>query len=693
MKTYKILFVVLSLFLVHCSDQPSQRPNKDQIIQNPDSPSTPILKPSEGDVGGLGLNNKSAVYIVDNVIGRQPTEIRDPRVDGENIEDDKIEENGKKPILFSGVNPRKSGVAGIDFGMSYDEASEVLSQPYVGACGSLGDYYLENMCLLWSDEEPRRLRQVYMLDGYLGTFDFPEPIGTVPMKAELSKVFTEDMGPRGEEILKRTYNNFFKKEEAYNCLEEKVCQAVFYNDYINWIMPNLTVIFSKDRKVFIGLIINQDVAPGDFASPIDLVTGEIFAPQKTLALGDSWDAVLESISLQGSAPPPSILEATAYRKDFVGVVTRIDRAGVYENSENFDVNALEPQGSEPFTNYFVYANYNEAIKLNGKYVKVDYIANSDAVIDVNLSLVDEKPAQENILNVRMPSLAENVEVQKNFIQKLGLLITDAFNEKYPNSVITQRIAGLNARQAPNRSYVIRTSHFDFASGRNSFVYVNLGYNTGNMSFGMSLDRSPLGQRIMKTMDKPVQAAGQDLAGYRLGQSVKITDIDRTKGEGFLEIDGERVRVSVALFSSVYTSFENGVTRHQKVAFVEGLGGASLGVYSNVEINQETTAIEGEIIYISSSLNPLGVEGLCGMEETFATGLTQQTFHKQLLNAVKNFKSPCTTFVAHDKAGDGQANTYYFPEQGIKVYFSERVLVGVAKYRKPGQFDLSSGGAE
>ena len=117
-----------------------------------------------------------------------PTEIREPR-STDNSLDDKIEQNGKKPLVFDGSNPVQSSVAGVAFNMSYAEASEILSPSIAGGCGRSGDYYRENLCLLWTSDEPRRLRQAVIFAGYLGSFEFPEPMGLQPPGAELRPIF------------------------------------------------------------------------------------------------------------------------------------------------------------------------------------------------------------------------------------------------------------------------------------------------------------------------------------------------------------------------------------------------------------------------------------------------------------------------------------------------------------------------
>lgn len=700
-----ILFVLLGMILGGCSDQPNQKPNKGLIVPNPDSASKPIKAGSDND--GTLSATETGTFIIDHVFGRVATELRPPRVSGENKEDDVIELNGKQPIVFNGVSPGQNTIAGVRFNLSYDEASAILSTAYTAGCGDYyGDYYLENLCMKWSSEEPRRLLRVLVLDGYLGQIEFPAPIGKVSMKAELGSVFTKDVGPLGEELLKKTYNKFFEKEEAYDCLATNKCQATIYNQYINWIMPNVTVVFSKDRKVLIQMIMDQEVQPGDFASPLDLVKAQINveATGKILKLGDNWGTVQDNLSSEKN--PVTLLETTSFRKDFVGMVARVNRKGIY-SPEEFKVEIQEPTSEDIFNGFTVYSNYSQPIMINEKYVRVMYsnasgIDLKDGVPfwydanQVKVELVKTKPSADEMLTVRMDRFGKNIEIQKNILTQLAALLKSEFESLSNKAVVSQRFTGLNAKQAPNKNMNVRTSYFDPGTGRGVFVYIGVSYNSAGFVYGVSLDEDPLTPSVMATLGTPVDVTTDDVAGISLGSSVKIDKIDRARNEAFVTVNGKSLRAEIDLFNSTSVSYEEGVSNLQNMVSLSA-GGIFIGISPNTEINEKTTSLEGEIIYVSSSRNDKGITKLCGSDHIFKIGMTLQAFQRELREQIKLNMVPggtaCSVFSRPDEAGDGEARTFYFPDQKVKVYFDERALAGVAKYTTASSKDDKKDGGD
>ncbi len=687
---FRLFIITLTTLMLGCSDQPKQIADRDAIVPNPASPSTPVTQDEVDSFDG----EEGKPVIIDNIIGREPTEIREPRVGENNSEDDKIEKNGKQPIVFDGINPLESSVAGVKFNSSYSDASEILSTPYVGACGGSGDYYLENLCLLWSSEEPRRLRQALILDGYLGAINLPEPLGKVTMKAELQDVFKPEFGDLGEVLLQKTYNEFFGKESSYSCVETKECQALLYNDFINWILPNITIVFSKDRKVLVQMVINQDVQPGDFASPLDLVLGGINVKEtgEMLMLGEKWGDVQAKLSRP--ANPAAFLETKAYRKDFVGSVARVQRAGIYNDVESFNLESKTESKEDIFSNFLVYSNYQAPIMLNGKYL----VLRKDVEGKFKLKLVSYEPTSvplsteisenstEKTFTVRMDELAGDLKAQKEVLKDLARLMRKEFKSVSENSVVSQRFSGFHARPAANRRMVLRTSFYDFDKMKGLFVYTHVSVNSGSFLFSIALDNDPMSSVSMASVKESVDLTSNSLAGFRLGQKVKLIDIDRSRNEGFLSLGENTVRVELDLYASANVSYEEDSVSKQNIIEVSGVSGAVLGLSPLSSIDQDTTELEAELTYISSSLNDKGIKGVCGSDKLFKVGMTQRAFEKNLKKLVKELKSEnknitCSPFVGPDQAGDGEARVVYFPNQGTRVYFSERVLTGVSKYKK------------
>ena len=799
------IFIPISLVVSSCSDQPSQVSNQGQILPNPTSPS-PAPKDSLDTLSEDSSKDEdekdSKVYILDHVYGRLPTEIREPRITDNSL-DDKIEQNGKKPLVFDGSNPVQSSVAGVAFNMSYAEASEILSPSIVGGCGGNGDYYRENLCLLWTSDEPRRLRQAFVLDGYLGSFEFPEPMGLQPPKAELSQFFNDELGL---DLIVKTYNKLFNEEEGYNCIEEQTCEAVIYNEYINWILPNITLIFSKDRKVFISMIINRDVTAT--VAPLDVLLGEMrFKNGPSVTLGQTWSETKNI--LNSKEEPSAIIETASYRKDYVGMVLRVERPGVYEGADAFDVDQVEPKGSEIVNDIIVYSNYKESIMINGKYVnavlkeedgqekvhvflspndptekfkeleaqtakakakvekletqaakaeaeveeleteaaeveveeleaqtakakaKVEKLETQAAKAEAEVEELETEAAEVEveeleaqtakakakvkeleaqtakaraeaefkILSVRMDRFARKIELQKSLLTQLRDLIqkelesdsTTSFSKQY-----TQKLFGLNARQAPNRGMSLQTKVYDSAIGRSITSIISIRWNSGGMSFRTTASRSPFEGVIFESIKKPVNFHSSELAGFTLGQKVTLKSIDRIKDEAFLEINGKTARVKIDLYASDKVSYlenEGVYTLQENIRVVSGLSGVKMALAPIHSITQDTTQIQAEVIYLASTANTLPIENICQAQEVQEElsfipqfGMSQRDFLGGMRKRLRTQAWPsCFPFVEPDNDGDREALSVYFPNQstGQKVFFGGRILIGVVKYKKPG----------
>ena len=124
----------------------------------------------------------------------------------------------------------------------------------------------------------------------------------------------------GLDLIVKTYNKLFNEEEGYNCIEEQTCEAVIYNQYINWKLPNITLIFSKDRKVFTNMVINRDVTAT--VAPLDVLLGEMrFKNGPSVTLGQTWSEAKNI--LNSKEEPSAIIETASYRKDYVGMILRV----------------------------------------------------------------------------------------------------------------------------------------------------------------------------------------------------------------------------------------------------------------------------------------------------------------------------------------------------------------------------------
>ena len=135
----------------------------------------------------------------------------------------KVVSNKKQPIIWG------TGVAGITFDMSYEQASAILSKPLTTMNGFT--YYGEGLGVMWSETEPKIAQLFYVYKGYEGALELPG-YGTLKIGDCLVEMFANG------ETLEKAVNAFYQfisgKANA-NCLAEQKCaisQLQYSGDYV-----------------------------------------------------------------------------------------------------------------------------------------------------------------------------------------------------------------------------------------------------------------------------------------------------------------------------------------------------------------------------------------------------------------------------------------------------------------------------
>ena len=125
------------------------------------------------------------------------------------------------------------------------------------------------------------------------------------------------------------------------------------------------------------------------------------------------------------------------------------------------------------------------------------------------------------------------------------------------------------------------------------------------------------------------------------------------------------------------------------------------------ITRDTTQIQAEVIYLASTANTLPIENICQAQEVQEElsfipqfGMSRGDFIKGMRESLRNQTWSCgdgepfgkpfgkpfgMPFVEPDNDGDHEPSSVYFPNQstGQKVFFGDRILIGVVKYKKLG----------
>jgi hypothetical protein len=240
---------LFSLNLISCSDQ------KDQLPQGKGVPN-PEVNTSAKNEGVSPSEVDDRVYIPGNEADRDPNTGFEPREGLDNERDNLTEANSKKPIVFDGENPNNSGLAGITFKTTLEDATKILSDPVEYDCGY---FYDEGMCITWQKDGTQKPTQMIIVKNYLGEIEMPAPIGKIRMGTDLTRFFQAN-DPVGKSVVEMLYRSFFKiADPNYSCIQDGKCEAREVEQAIIWRLPNIFFQLSKEggKQLFLILLENK----------------------------------------------------------------------------------------------------------------------------------------------------------------------------------------------------------------------------------------------------------------------------------------------------------------------------------------------------------------------------------------------------------------------------------------------------
>ncbi len=646
-QTLNLALLLSTTLLVSCSDTPQQ------YVQNGPP------KVDRGD--GSQIPTKGDILI--------------PELPTKN-EDDLVRAESLQPILYG------KGAAGITLKTTFKEAQKILSTPSFGPRPGDGlTLYRSGMIIFWRADEPRIPEAILLRAGYRGSLEAPAPVGPMALGSEFSKHFTD---PTGEGFIVQLYNLFENMKPEFNCLKAALCSIEVTDEEIIFLMPKLQLLFSKDLKELFVILVKDEVAKGNLDNDFDVLNGSFTSEAEdpannvTLSVGETWEALKAKI---GTDTDPSV-STKSFGKNFDGVFLGLSKSH-YEREYRL------PEGSERLTGVTVFNGFIRKLKLNDQYVKLNVEKGAVAVSLVSLEeamKIEEavqqalasgtKPAdiKEKLLDLN-PELKGDERAQLDLLHKLTALIEEQLKAQNPGAKTLTQLSGLYKNS--DKKEVVGSVLV--VGEKPKSIAFKIRQETGNLAYvDSSLLTDPLNKRVLPAIAEPMQAIGKSLAGFTLGETVKVTDIDAGRLEATIE--GARGDYSPkAILRARYVG-EDSPRLHQ----VELLNVSDLGVKLGVV---KTSAEKPElrtIVSISTSAQVAPVVGVCGLASFNPTATMQDTnFMSSLKDAIsKGANAKCDYVVEKDSTGIGSISSVTFVKEQIIFGFSEHELGSVSIYMNP-----------
>lgn len=721
-KSVALTIFGLSLFsIISCSDQ------KDQLPEGKGVPN-PVINTSPMDEGVSPTEVDDREFIPGNVADRDPNTGFEPREGLDNERDDLTEVNSKKPIIFDGINPNNSGLAGITFKTTLDEASELLSDPTEYSCGF---FYDEGMCIEWQKDGTQRPTQIIIVKNYLGEINLPAPIGKIRMGADLTRFF-EPGDVVGRSIVENLYRGFFNIDDpTYSCIQDGKCEAREVEDAIIWRLPNIFLQLSKDggKQVFLILLENK-YDPGILTSDFDILNNTFSDGVTKVTLGQAWGDVKKIGEVQDVE---SIIGVSNFRKDYDGVNAWVYRPDAFSELE-IPANYVEPQtnsiaaislvnayispveatDADIFGGVSLFGSYPGQFKLDNEYIKVN------AAGDVFLSPDKNVMAGEFLLRTQVPFLADKYDLQVKILNNLESLMIQKLKSKFTADLkMSVRYDGLEARPSSGK-WINFTIYYHGESLPNSsdpssstketgFVFVGMSVRNGYLqvlkeisfdpflpevanSFGQEINLLPAPATNVGTTNVPaavtpvgVVSHVTELQGFKLGEEVWLKEIDWLRKEAsFVKADAttntfKSVKVSFEPRGYIRVSYASNETEILNVWTVAGVSRMSLGLTALDPNPYGANQVKFKISAITSHLNPIGINGLCGFNQLVPRDSSYADVRNLMAAEARKNNVPCAFFGRGNNAEDSEYDQMFFPNQKIKLIFTEKLYTGVTIY--------------
>ncbi|MCB0392960.1 MAG: hypothetical protein KDD25_00280 [Bdellovibrionales bacterium] len=657
-------------------------------------------------------------------------------------------ENSLKPIVYG------EGASGITLKMELREAKDILSPPFYGPDSDGVAAYGEGIVVDWRMNAPRVPEVIVVQTSYTGSLRLPEPYGDIRMQQSVGVFFGSD--PLGNDLIRDLYNKLEGADEKFDCLAARKCEVARSPDYFAFVLPKMIIFLSSDNKHnFFRAILREGFSPGKLANDFDLIRGEfLFANEEgvltgeKIGLGASWGELKE----KSEADSHTEVLSSLFLKQVEGV-------GIGITKSQFDRDYKEPDGAEKVRIANVFGDYNN-VRIRGKLVEWIF---APLGLDVELRFVDEKSspgksdtdkavdqaakaeakangeAEEDdseeeealLLNTHFPARG-NVDAAKIAIRKLADLVSNEIAEelglsdpkKASEFMTYKRIKGLN-KTGPYKTFSAEIGYF---SNRKLFgreFRISLSVNSGSLSYVAEDIVDPFASKVLPSRVLPIVVGKDDLGsgGYKLGDTLTITDIDEARNEATLFKGSKESRVGYVADSALAVAYMDTVGKTGESYQNQEVIYSPLGIRIGAHMVQQGRDSNGRLVKLlqvnslTTEDNQGAVLNVCGIpkfsvrfgakdsevessiqEAVISANARREEVVEKVKANVAAGKSPgdglteedisffqfrgCKYFKPVDANGTSVTSALYFPEQRMKLFMEDRELVGVTIYNKP-----------
>lgn len=627
-----LLLASAAIFVLgRCSDGPEQQPNLTPAVTAP--PKTAERGPQPKIDIPIDFGNGAT----DTSTGRD--------------EDAITRKNAREPIVY-GV-----GAAGITFSTLFNDGQKTLSKPLAGPFDDGQTIYSSGLVLWWRPQAPRTPDAMLLTADYLGKLEIGGTFGTWQMNQDLTSYFpTNDA--QGERFLVELFNTLEKRDSSYNCIQDGVCNITGWDnptqENVVFDMPKLALLVSKDRKNLFRILLRNIEPKGQLHNDLDLATGVI---NGGASVGQTWAEILLANAEDGKTDP----HYNSMQKRYDGVVLSFSKSS-FDRSYKTD---LLP--TETLFSIGVFGNYPNNLRLGGRLIDISglpaVVATAGEPVDGKkyFNLKNEIPAR-----LQLGFATAFVDLVKREIGQKGATVT--------------ALTGTHKASGP-KTYSGYVVNYDSDANSGRSVIFELSEETRHLAYievGAIVQEAD--KRIIPAVAKGFALDSNSYSGFSIGEKVKVSEIDLGRDEATVTFaDGKQQR---ALYSRKVafekTNSEGRVTVENETRVAFGTLRVSLGLKANPEGDFEITAIGTGLSRVS---------GLCGIASLeVGPGDGDRDFLKRLTDEVakqkaKDKKFDCRYSYKTDSGDANRIDVIFFPDQNIKLDWSEREFYSATLYGK------------
>lgn len=329
-------------------------------------------------------------------------------------------------------------------------------------------------------------------------------------------------------------------------------------------------------------------------------------------------------------------------------------------------------------------------------VQNDLIQNQPAAQLLSTKVNHFNEIQKHMIDKQSLSIDEK-KLKRDFFNSLNAFIENEFKQDPAMKVVSRSSGLFNEERESSISHFVMK--FDETSGKGNLIEYSMSNMTGHLSYVYSgLAEADFNQVIFPHVTKDINfengKKAKALLGFELGQNIKIKEIDNGREEATVYSLDESLKErsgfdDTALRTVIYNSDAKELKEsHQSVS----VGDLGVSFY----VSKDTKQDEYKIVQINSSSVFGKINGLCGLNSldlkiAMSAKEVQAKINSEISKAKQaNNNFNCVKFEKKTSDGSGQLSSISFPNERVKLYFSDNQLSSLGIYAAKNEVFKSEG---